>query len=200
MSIYRVTMKASHSVGGAQYNIHHYEFPGYVPTTPELEEFAQGFADIIEENMLGMFAPAVTFQEIELRRVDLGDQPTSDFQPSGWPLAGTGTGSSLPVQVAAVLRWTAPTEFPRSGRTYLPTFTTSSLFSTGGLTGAATIVLDAVAGLLEEIEVTGQVDAQKVAVHYGGDPLAVVASNVLFQRATSSQWGIQRRRRQGVGI
>jgi hypothetical protein len=74
------------------------------------------------------------------------------------------------------------------------------LFSTGGLTGAATIVLDAVAGLLEEIEVTGQVDAQKVAVHYGGDPLAVVASNVLFQRATSSQWGIQRRRRQGVGI
>lgn len=200
MSIYRITVKASHSTGGAQYTTHHYQFPDYVPTAGELLEVVQGLADIFEETLLALFFSGVTFQEIEARRVDIGDQPTEILVPDGWPIVGTGAGNSFPSVVAAVLRWTAPTEFPRSGRVYLPSFIVGAGGSGGGLSTAVLAVMDTAALAMEEIAVTGQVDAQRVAVHYGGDPRAVTAFNLLFARPTHPQFGVQRRRRAGRGI
>ena len=200
MSIYRFTVIATHSQSGAQYTTHHYEFPGYVPTEVELEECLQGLADIFDEIILPFNAQQVTYNEIEHRRVDVPDLPSGTFIPDGWPVNGTEATNSLPHQVAAVLRWNAPEEYPRSGRIYLPSFGVGQCAAGGFLNGTTRTVLDGVAAAMEEIPVTGQVDAQRVAVKYGGTPRAVIASNVLFWRPTSATWGIQRRRRPGTGI
>jgi len=200
MSIYRITVKALHTAGGAQYNIHHYEFPGFVPTTGEAEEACQALADVYEEVLMGQFADQVTFEEIEYRRVDVADLPTAVYVPTGWPRAGGGTGVSLPSQVAAVLRWVGNTTFPRSARTYLPSFVAGTLATNGQLTGAVQAVMNTAALAMEQLEITGQPDAQKVAVQYGGAPTAVIASNLVSQRPVEGTWGIQRRRRRGTGI
>lgn len=200
MSIYRITVKAAHAFGGAQYNTHHYEFPGYVPTEEEAEEACQNLADAYEEALLTVFSEQVAFSEIEYRRVDVGNLPTAVYIPTGWPVTGGSVQASLPHQVAAVCRWVGITEFPRSSRIFLPSFTAGSLGGGGFISTGAVIAVDTLAIALEQLEVTAQPDAQRVAVHYSGDPSAVVASNLVSARPTQNVWGIQRRRRPNVGI
>lgn len=200
MAIYRVTVKAFHNSTDAQFNVHHYEFPGYVPSETERQEFVDNLADAYETVTIPNTSAVVDFNEIEIRRVDIGDQPSEVLVPDGWPVSGGGTGNSLPPQICAMLRFKAPTAFPRSGRVYLQSYTTAHNNSIGRILAATVSELDAMALLLEEIEVTGQVDAQKVAVTYGGNPRAVVDSNVLFAVGSRNIWQTQRRRTPGVGI
>lgn len=200
MSIYRITIKARHSTSGAMYNIHHYEFPGYVPEQTEAEEMLQGLVDIMEEEWLTYVSDDVVFSEVEYRRVDIGDQPTAVFVPAGWPINGSDVNNCLPHQVAAVMRWVGDTEYPRSARAYLPVFGADALSAAGLISLTVQTALNGAAPLYEEIPVTGQVDAQKVAVQYGGDPRVVTAANIVSARNVDPSWGIQRRRRAGRGI
>jgi hypothetical protein len=200
MSIYRITVLAQHSVGGAQHNIHHYEFPSYVPDETELNEACQDLADVYEEILAPRINVAVTLLEVEARRVDIGDQPSATYVPTGWPIPGENGDASLPTQIAAVIRWNAPTEFPRSGRTYLPSFGAGALGTFGNIDAGYVTALNGVAISLQTLPITGNTDARKVTVQYGGDPRAVIASNTLEARPTENRWGVQRRRRPGTGI
>lgn len=199
MSIYRVTIKALYDGSEDQFNVHHYEFPGYVPDDTELQEFVDNLADVYDDNIVQLVPALVVFETIEMRRVDVGDLPSADLTPTTWPAAGTGTGGSLPPQVSAMLRFTSPTAYPRSGRVYLQTFAQAFCSTTGTISSGAVTLCDTAASRLEEIAVTGQVDAQKVAVQYSGSPRVVTASNILFAQSTRNTFQTQRRRTVGVG-
>lgn len=181
-------------------NVHHYEFAGYVPTGPELEEFVQGLADRFEEFIRPLLAASISLESFEVRRVDIGDQPGQEVIPDGWPIVGTAGNLLLPPQVSALVTWKAPTAYPRSTRTYMFPFTTTNLSAGGTIVLGARTALDNWALVMEQVEVTGQPDAQKVAVQYAGDPRVVVASNLVFAQPTGSVWATQRSRRFGVGI
>lgn len=200
MSIYRVTVKAVYEGTDAQYNVHHYEFPGYVPDDTELAEFVDGLASIYDTDLIGRFTASVVFNSMEVRRVDVGNLPSADIVPTGWPEAGTNGSGNLPPQVSAMLRFSAPEQFPRTGRVYLPVFGQDQCNSIGRILAAAITPLNNAALAMEEIPVTGQVDAQKVAVSYSGSPRVVSASNVLFGQPTRNIFQTQRRRTPGVGI
>lgn len=200
MSIYQIVVKANAAGFAGLRNIHHYEFPGYVPTSDELEEAAQGLADAYETHLFDAFSNQVTFNAMDLRRVDVGDQPTQEFVPTDWPDTGNASGSMLPPQVSALATWKAPTAFPRSTRTYLFPMTVSVLTALGFMTSGLLTSLDNFGLALEELSVTGQVDAQKVAVKYSGDPRVVTDSNIVFQTPAGNIWATQRSRRYGVGI
>jgi len=200
MSIYQAVFKGNTPGPNALRNIHHYEFPGYVPTGEELEEFVQGLADRMEEFLVPLISNAVTLSSIEVRRVDIGDQPGQDIIPDGWPRTGSAVNQLLPPQVAAIVTWKAPTAYPRSTRTYVFPFTATNLSAGGTIVLGARTALDNWALVMEQVEVTGQPDAQKVAVQYGGDPRVVVASNLVFAQPVGSVWATQRSRRFGVGI
>lgn len=199
MSIYQATLVGESPGPNALRNIHHYEFPGYVPTAAELQEFVDGLATAYA-GVIAHMADDITLSSFEVRRVDVGDLPTEEITPDGWPVTGGSAASAmLPPQVAALVTWKAPTTFPRSTRTYLFPFAASVLSPTGTIALAARTAMEVFAADLEEIEVTGQVDAQKVAVQYGGDPRAVVASNIVFATPIDSVFATQRSRRYGVG-
>lgn len=200
MSIYQFTIKGNAATFAALRNVHHYEFPGYVPTQDEYEECAQGLADAYATYLFDTFSNQVDFNSIDIRRVDVGDLPTANFIPSGWPDTGNATAVMLPPQVSAVVTWKSPFEFPRSTRTYLFPFTSSALTTLGFITSSVLTALDNFGLALEELAITGQVDAQKVAVKYAGDPRVVTASNIVFQTNATNIYATQRSRRYGVGI
>jgi len=200
MSIYQLVVKANYGGVTQLRNIHHYEFPSYVPTETELEEAVQALADAYEELFQAAHTSIVTYNAIEARRVDIGDQPSSEIIPAGWPFAGTASGSPLPPQVAQLIVWKATTAFPRSTRTYMFPYAVTAVAAGGAvtttwMTAAATFQL-----ALEQLAVTAQPDAQKVAVQYGGDPRVVTASNLVSAAPLTNIWATQRSRRTGVGI
>lgn len=199
MSIYRVTVKAEWDGSDDQFNVHHYEFPNYVPDDTELQEFVDNLGDLHETYVVPYCTSVITYNSIEVRRVDVGNLPSAELIPDNFPIAGTATGVSMPPQVAVMLRFSAPQAYPRSGRVYLPVMAASQLGSTGRTVAGLIAIMDTFGQALEEIAVTGQVDAQKVAVTYGGTPRVVTASNVLFQAPTRNIFQTQRRRTPGVG-
>lgn len=200
MSIYQFTVVGNTPGPNALRNIHHYEFPGYVPSTAELEEAMQAFADAHEELLRAQHPVSVTYSSIEYRRVDVGDLPTAEFIPDGWPFSGSASGNQLPPQVSALLTWKAASAFPRSTRTYLFPFSTLTTSTTGTILLAVRTVLENFANAVEELDVTGNPPAQKVAVAYAGDPRAVVDSNAVSATVPDSVFATQRSRRYGVGI
>ena len=199
MSIYRVTIQAEYDGTEDQFNVHHYQFPSYVPSGVELEEFVDNLAAEYDSRVLGFTTGVVEFKAIEVRRVDVGNLPSAILIPATWPAFGTNASGSLPPQICAMLRFTSPSAFPRTGRVYLQTFGKDQCTDFGRILAARVTSLDALALALEEIEITGQVDAQKVAVKYGGSPRVVIDQNVLFQTATRNIFQTQRRRTVGVG-
>jgi len=200
MSIYQFTIVGTSPGPNALRNIHHYEFPGYVPTTGELEEAMQVLADAYGELLQPQHTNSITYNSIEYRRVDVGDLPTNEYIPTGWPFSGTASGNMFPPQVSALLVWKAGTTFPRSTRTYLFPFATATGSATGTILLTVRTVMENFANAIEELDVTGQPPAQKVAVAYGGTPRAVVASNLVSATVPDSVFATQRSRRYGVGI
>jgi len=200
MSIYQLVVKGRAAGASQLRNIHHYEFPNYVPDEDQVIEAVQAVADAYEEILLGAFPGSVTFEAFDVRRVDIGDQPTAEIIPAGWPVAGSAAGSQFPPQVSALVVWKAPTAFPRSTRTYLFPFVVTAGSPTGTLTLTWRTAIATFQLALEELDITGDPPAQKVAVRYGGDPRVVVASNLVSAAPVDSVFATQRSRRYGVGI
>lgn len=200
MSIYQIVIKGQASGLAQLRNVHHYEFPSYVPTAEELAEAVQGIADAYEEILRGMHPGTVVFNSVDARRVDIGDQPTSEIVPDGWPFAGSAAGAQQPPQVAAMASWKAQTDYPRSCRTYLFPAAVTVGDTNGRIASVWVTAIGTFQLALEEVPVAGQVDAQKVAVQYGGDPRVVTASNLVSSTTVTNVFATQRSRRYGVGI
>lgn len=200
MSIYQIVARARFDTSHEQRNVHHYEFPGYVPSTVQLQEVVDGLDVIYRTHLQGSFHSGLEVYGYDVRRVDLGDLPTLLFTPTAGAWVGSAAGDPLPPMVSGLVSFKAATEFPRTSRTYL--FTIAEGANTAqGIVGAGTVTAMTDWGnSILDIFVTGAADAVKVAVRYGGDPRVVVASNPLTTVVANAIWASQRRRRQGVGI
>ena len=180
-------------------NVHHYEFAGYVPSDTELQEFVDNFDSALKTRLQSRIKSNASVDAYDVRRVDVGDLPTVEFIPTAGAWNGTDTGNLLPSQCAALITFKALTPFPRSTRTYVWGLTANAL-AAGGLVGSGTVTdLTNFGNDILEISVTGQLNPDKVAVAYSGDPRAVTSWNEVTNVTVTDVWATQRRRRRGVG-
>ena len=198
MSIYQIAVKGTFDSSEQLRNIHHYEFAGYVPSDTELQEFVDNF-DAVYKQRQSNFHQLVTFNAYDVRRVDVGDLPTIEYVPTAGSWSGGATQDAMPPQSCALVTWKAQTVYPRSTRSYLFPFGEASNSSGGQLLAGTLDTLTIWAANLLEITITGQLNADKVAVEYGGTPRVVVAFNEVSLVIVSKEWATQRRRRRGVG-
>jgi len=200
MSIYQFVVKCQTS-GGEQFrNIHHFEFPNYVPDATELQEAVDALDAAYKTNLQSDMSTALSVWGYDVRRVDQAELPTQQIIPTAGAWTGNSGGDRLPNQVAALVTWKAPTTFPRTTRTYMFPTVEGNLAPSGALVATYLLALAAWAADADVLAITGQDDALKVAVKYGGDPRVVVDYNYLSSVTISNVWATLRRRRPGVGI
>lgn len=200
MSIYQFVVKGSLSDGTELRNVLHYEFTGYTPNTTELQEAVDDLDDHYKSNLQSYFTDNLTMGEYEVRRVDIGDQPASDFTVTGGTWAGSNVSDQLPAQLAVLVSGSSGTAFPRTVRSYLFPFTSANITGDGLVLAAARTAAGAWGTDSQELAITGQLNANRVAVKYGGDPRAVTDSNQIKTASGKSKFATQRSRRLGVGI
>lgn len=200
MTIYQITVKATFDNTTELRNIHHYEFFGYTPTTSQLQEAVDAIDTAYKTNLQSDFSLEVTFTGYEVRRVDVGNLPTADFQATAGSWSGTNASDPLPTQLAALVTWKGITVFPRTTRSYMFPFTETANTNQGILLASQITRLETFANAMLTLAITGDVDADKQAVKYGGDPRAVIDANDVLNVVVSPIWATQRRRRIGVGI
>lgn len=200
MSIYQITVKARWGTAVELRNIHHYEFFGYVPDATQLQEFVDGVDSVYKTDVLAYYPNEITVYGYDVRRVDIGDLPTVEFLATAGSWTGSSGATPLPTQNAALTTFKAPTTFPRTTRTYHFPFSEAALDTTGELETVVQTGLNTWGNNMLEISITGGLNADKVAVSYGGDPRAVTDDNEVETVSTSKVYATQRRRRKGVGI
>jgi hypothetical protein len=180
-------------------NVVHYEFPTTVPSPAQLQAFVNVLDNDYKDNLQTPLSPNVSIHSYDVRRVDIGDQPTLTLTPAAGAWVGGSTGEQLPEQLAALVTWRAFSTFPRTTRSYIFPFTEADNTGNGNLSAASLAFLEAFALDVMSILYEAGLSANKVAVEYGGTPRVVVASNAVTTREVSPHWATQRRRRLGVG-
>lgn len=199
MSIYQIVAKGDLDDVDQLRNIHHYEFPGYVPVTTELQEAVDALDAAYKTNLQARFVTGVNMEAYDVRRVDVGSLPAQQFVPTAGSWAGTNANVYLPPQVAAMLTFKAPTAFPRTSRCYLWVMGNDTNGSEGIISSSTLVSCLNFGNAIFTLAITAQPDAQKVSVKYSGIPRVVSASNVLTTVGIDNSWKTQRRRRRGVG-
>lgn len=199
MSIYQFVVEADFNEVSLIKNVHHYDFDGYVPSSAELQEAVDALDAAYKSNLQATFSDFVDFNGMTLRRVDIGDLPSAFFVPTAGLWSGTAVGVPLPPQLCALVTWRSQTAFPRSTRAFLFPWSVSSLADpgvpvAGHLSNAGDLADDALV-----LAITGQTDAVKVAVQYGGSPRVVTSFNQVLNREVGNLFRTQRRRVTGVG-
>lgn len=200
MSIYQIVVKAEDQNTNQYRNVHHYEFFGYVPSDTELQEAIDAVDSAYKTNLQSVIDNDFDIYAYDVRRVDLGNLPTIEFTATAGSWSGTNTGATLPHQVSALITFKALTTFPRTSRCYLFGFTEDSNTTAGRVEATTITAIDAFGDDMLSLTITGQIDADKVAVTYGGTPRVVTDENDVTQHASKVNWATQRRRRSGVGI
>lgn len=200
MSVYQLVVNGQVGSGPQVRNIHHYEFPGYVPDQTQLEEFVDAVDAAYKSNLQAYFWDNTAFNNYTVRRVDSGDLPSQDITPTAGSWDGSDSNHKMPNQLAAMGTFKAPTVFPRSSRTYFFPFTEQWNASGGTIDSSLLAAIAAWADDMFTISITGDPDAVKVAVEYTGDPRVVSDYNTLTSFTIENLWRTQRRRIAGVGI
>ena len=200
MSIYQFTAKVTYQSNTQMRNIHYYEFFNYVPTTSQVQEAVDAISEAYRTNLQGDFPNDLSFDGLDVRRVDIGDQPTIPYTPTGGAWVGTSGVDPLPSQVSAVVSFRGLTAFPRNARTFMFPFPEGVNDSTGKVLPALVTALEDWGDDMLSLSITGDVDADKQAVRFGGDPRVVTDANDVTSVTVSNVWGTQRRRRLGVGV
>ena len=199
MPVYRVS--ALQNIEGQRImNVYYYE-TNVALGGSDAVEIADAIVDAyVDNNLDDDMVNEWAFAGIELRRVDIADQPALEVAPTGGSHAGLSTAEMLPLQVALLVSGTALTVFPRRVRTYLGGFSETN--TGNGLWGAP--VQGRALDFIEQIHtITGTAfSANRVAVSFPTDPPSPVVNdwNEIEAYSTSAVPATQRRRRIGVGI
>ena len=200
MTFYQVTVKGEISGVSQVRNVHHYEFPDYVPTQANRQTFIDAFDSDLKTRLQSIFSTRVEIQGYDMRRVDIAEQPTLPMTATGGSWVGTASGHTLPAQVAGLVTFKAETAFPRSTRTYLFSFSEENNNEDGEVGATAQSAMTAWGGDILTIVIPGETSAVKVAVEYTAAPRIVADANVVQNVSVSSgRFATQRRRRVGVG-
>lgn len=199
MSIYQVVVKGL-LLGSEQLrNIHHYEFPGYVPGLAARQSFVDEFDGNLKTRLQTHLSDQVDILSYGLRRVDIADQPEEERTPTAGTWSGTGSSDLLPTQVSALITWKAFTAYPRTTRTYVFPMGENASNADGLIASTVVTALQGYGGDILTITIPGQDDAVKVAVKYTAVPRIILSSNTVETVSVAESWATQRRRRRGVG-
>lgn len=201
MTIYQGTVKSRIGAASECRNIHHYDFGALVASYSDLQQATDHILARYAAQLQASFHTSVEYYGMDWRRVDVPNMPTTEQSPTGGSWFGTNTGDLMPTQNCVILRWSAPTAFPRTCRTYISGFVEGHNDADG--TPAATLigVCNTLAHDLHTFSINAGINTlYKVSVTYGGTPRAVTAYNPVSDLDTNNAWYIQRRRRPGVGI
>lgn len=200
MSIYQIVVKGDLNDDSQLRNVHHYDFPSYVPNTTEIQEAVDAIDGYYKTRLQAIFSDNVDFEAYDVRRVDLANLPAVQFVATAGSWSGSSAIDQMPAQVSALVTFKAQTVFPRTSRAYLFPFTENVSTNDGRiLSSTLTSMLNWGLDMLT-LPITGQTDAVKVAVKYTGTPPVVTSSNAISTVSTHNNWATQRRRRPGVGI
>lgn len=200
MTIYQITAKVLYAGVTEMRNIHHYEFPGYTPSTTEMQEAVDALDAVYKTELKPAFPNELVMYGYDVRRVDIGDQPTVEYNATAGDWVGDSAVDPLPPQICGLVTWKAVTAFPRTTRSYIFPFTENAN-SNQGKPESATVTRMEDFGLdIRTLPITGQSDAVKLAVKYGGTPRVVTDSNVVTNVTVSNSYKTQRRRGFGVGV
>lgn len=200
MSIYQIVLKAADNNHNQYRNVHYYEFFNYVPTSTQLQEAVDAIDTAYKSNLQSSLSDDFSFEAYDVRRVDIGDLPTVEYQATAGAWDGTNTSAQLPHQVSALCTFKAQTTFPRTARTYLFGFVEDANNAGGRVEASVLSQISDWADDMLELTITGDLNADKQAVQFGGTPRAVTDSNDLETHSERNNWATQRRRRSGVGI
>lgn len=200
MSIFQIVTKASWDSVEQFRNVHHYEFAGYVPDTSQLQEAVDELDAGYKTNLQGHFVNEVQVYGYDVRRVDLGNQPAVEYEPTAGAWNGTVTGNPLPSQISPLVTFKALSTFPRTTRTYLFPVSNADGSTKGTPTQTLLDSMEAWADDILELDITGGLNADKTAVKYGGSPRAVTDNNEVTVIKCAEVFATQRRRKLGVGI
>lgn len=199
MPIYRVNILQS-LLAQQMMNVLYYDVDDTLSSGQALE-----IADTVRSAYAAAFSASElsngwSYDAIEVRRVDLVDQPTLLVQPTAGPLGGTQAADPLPTQIALLVRGSAFAPFPRTVRSYVPGVTeadlNAGLFTTG--------IRDAAVTFFETIDSMNLTGANAGRVAATVENLGAGSLVTDFNRITDYV-GIripatQRRRRIGVGV
>lgn len=199
MTIYQIVAKATYNNADEYRNVHHYEFAGYDPTVAEMQEAVDALDAAYKTNLQQSYPTALKVYAYDTRRVDVADMPTIEYIATAGLWNGTNVAQGLPTQVAALSTFKATTAFPRTSRTYHFPFTEAANEDGGQVSGAAQFLMLGWATAALELTVTGQLNADKVTVRYGGDPRIVTDWNEVTLTTANPRFATQRRRKIGVG-
>lgn len=198
MPVYRVS-SLQNLQGQRVMNVFHYDSNVALGGSDAIE-IADAISDAyVSSTLRGDMSTDWAFVGIELRRVDVADQPSIEAAPSGGSLVGTSAQDELPTQIALLVSGTALTAFPRRVRTYLAGFgegnTANALWGGPVQTRAQNFIeaIDVIVGVAFSME--------RISVRYtyaGAGPV-VDAFNRIEVYSTSPVPATQRRRRIGVG-
>lgn len=198
MSIYKIDTVMHMGVANECRTTAHYEFFSYIPSITELQEFIDNLDAAYKVELQSFYPNEIGFDSYDVRRVDTGDLPTVQFIATAGAWVGLHSGDPLPYQTAPLVTFGAPSTFPRTTRTYLLPPVELYNGSSGDPDGVWITACEAWADAVFELDVTGQVNPDKVAVKYGGTPRAVIADNEVETRVVKTVWASQRRRRIGI--
>lgn len=199
MAIYRVSV-LQNLLGQRLINVYHYDTTTVLGGADGVE-LADAIEDAyVDSDLEDTMSDEWAYAGIELRRVDLADQPSLEIAPTGGAHAGLNVNEVLPLQVCLLVSGTALSTFPRRVRTYLggfcETHVTNGVWVAGVLSNAVAFI-----GEMDTLQITaGELD--RVSVRYtdpGSGPI-VTSFNRVLTYTTTSVPATQRRRRIGVGI
>lgn len=200
MSILQIVVKARLGTSTELRNIHHYDFLSYVPDLTQTQEAVDAIDDAYYTHLRGLFNDQVVVYEYDVRRVDVGDQPTLTVESTRGNWSATGAAENLPSILAALCTFKAFTTFPRTARTYLFPMTEGQNSASGDLEPTTVEAIEDWADDMMTLDITGAADADKVTVAYGGEPRIVIINHSLTSKTVNPRWSTMRSRRGGVGI
>lgn len=200
MPIYQVVVRQTF-LGQQLRNVYYYETTDELDT-PQKAEVAEEIATAYD-TLLGLegLSDEWSSQGIDIRRVDVADLPTAQFDYLGGDLVGVHTANqALPAQVAILLRGTADTTFPRNTRIYHGGLHAGMMQqSTGLFTTDIVNDFDLFILQMDNHVITGD-SLSRVAVHWDSTNNIVDDWNLVSNYSVAFNPVIQRRRRIGSGI
>lgn len=200
MPIYQVVVRQTFLVQQLR-NVYYYETVAELDTPQKAElgeEIATNYATLLGAEGL---SDEWSAQGIDIRRVDVPDLPTAQYDFLGGDLVGIHTANNvLPAQVAILLSGSADSTFPRNCRTYHGGLHAGMVSRDGGLFIPDVVNMFDLFLLGMDNHVISGENPTRVAVHWDRTNNVVDDWNLVSNYSVSNNPVIQRRRRRGIGI
>lgn len=199
MSYFSVVAQFQFAGAEDQFNVHYFEFPEYIPTAPQIQEAIDGIDDAYKL-LQTRFAADVDLLGYDVRRIDVANLPSAIYTPTAGLWSGTAAGASLPSFCSVLVTFRSFTTYPRTARTYLPSFAVGSSAAQGAVSSAAITQVAGWATAIQIQPISGANDVIKQTVRFTtGTNRIVDLANDLTSYTIASEYSPLSKRKRGEG-